>query len=217
MCTLYHREQSWLQFRGPLGGGGGMYVPCLNFKYSHLIFWGVGHVTVWVCVNFTLKGPYHRGPENLTNQRLDSGVLTVKSFMLWNAKIEFQGLSRDCQHIFEWYCNQLKNKFLTTLFFFAPLDRKPFWLFLFRWPRYPALYTFQHLLDKSSNMLLKFSFINAFQTIWLTLLLWLKVFKCYADRGNVPLKKFSSWLQCKLSPPTFLKSRILHTTWINYL
>lgn len=117
MCTLYHREQSWLQFRGPLGGGGGMYVPCLNFKYSHLIFWGVGHVTVWVCVNFTLKGPYHRGPENLTNQRLDSGVLTFKSFMLWHAKIEFQGLSRDCQHIFEWYCNQLKNKFLTTLFF----------------------------------------------------------------------------------------------------
>ena len=58
-----------------------------------------------------------QGTLDLTNQRLDSGVLTFKSFILWNAKIEFQGLSRDCQHTFEWYCNQLKNKFLTILLF----------------------------------------------------------------------------------------------------
>ena len=25
-------------------GGGDMYVPCLNFKYGHFSFWGVGHV-----------------------------------------------------------------------------------------------------------------------------------------------------------------------------
>lgn len=129
MHTLYHREQGWLK--------------------NHV--WRPSHPS-----EFYPKWVLTQGTSDLTNQRLDSGVLTFKSFILWNAKIEFQGLSQDCQHIFEWYCNQ--KQISNNLAFFAPLDRKPFWLFLFRWPRYPALHTFQHLLDRTSNMLLKFSF-----------------------------------------------------------
>ena len=29
---------------GKGGGGGGMFVPSLNFKYNHFAFWEVGHV-----------------------------------------------------------------------------------------------------------------------------------------------------------------------------
>ena len=45
-------EISGRHFRGPLGGvwrgGGGTYVPSLNFKYGRFAFWGEDHVPVGI-------------------------------------------------------------------------------------------------------------------------------------------------------------------------